>query len=80
MSTQATPGWWRAGVNWSLAALLVVLVGGVAIPYAAARATSPMLDAMASHTYFLYWAAAIMVVVGWVDSALLYRRTRGGRR
>lgn len=36
-------------------------------------------QSMAQHRHFLYYAAIVMLIIGWVDSALLYRRRRSNK-
>ncbi|MFQ6689903.1 hypothetical protein OMF49_13750 [Bordetella pertussis] len=68
--------WWGPAATWTLAALLVLLVGHGVVPEAARVSDAPLLHAMAGHAYLLNWAAGLMALIGWGDSLVLYRRTR----
>lgn len=68
--------WWTPALAWSAAALLVFFLAGGVIPHLAGKVDHPLLSALSQHARYLYWACGLMVMVGWVDSALLYRRQR----
>ena len=72
--------WWVPALVWSVAAFVVFLLAGSVIPRMAEQASHPLLSAMARHTIYLYWASGLMVIVGCVDSAFLYRRHRFRRK
>jgi hypothetical protein len=72
--------WWTPALRWSVAALCVFLLAIRIIPHMAETAGHPFLAALAQHTLYLYWASGLMAVVGWVDSALLYRQQRFHRK
>ena len=76
MRPNMTKKWWMPALIWSAAALIVFIVAGSVIPRIAENGNHPLLLALSQHTRYLYWACGLMVVVGWVDSALLYRRQR----
>ena len=68
--------WWKAAALWVGAALLLAFAANVALPYLAAASGAPLLAAMSRQAHYMDWAALVMALVGCVDSALLYRRTR----
>ncbi|GAA5235697.1 hypothetical protein FOZ76_03700 [Verticiella sediminum] len=72
--------WWLTGARWSAGALALVLFAAVLLPTLTRTSDEPLLAALASHVAYLYGAAVIMGVIGWVDSYFLYRRNREDRR
>jgi|GEM_PF-4449102 len=71
---------WVPVLSWGAAGLVMFLLAGSVIPRMAESGSHPFLATLAQHTFYLYWASGLMVVVGLVDSAFLYRRQRLRRK
>jgi hypothetical protein len=80
MPSDMNKKWWVPAVGWSVAGLAVFLLAATVIPDMAENGSHPFLAALARHTLYLYWASGLMVIVGVLDSAFLYRRQRFRRK
>lgn len=76
MQTGSIRRWWGPGACWTLAACLILVIGYLVVPRAAASSGNALLSAMATHTHWLNWAAGLMALIGWGDSLIRYRRDR----
>lgn len=76
MQEVARGKWWKAGARGTVIAALVVVLGHLAVPWAAHRSGDVLLAAMAGQAHWLNWVAGLALAVGWGDSAMAWRLRR----